>query len=69
MVNVLDCDIVVSEFELQCRNDFYIETWNNLGVITLSMIKCLNFSSSSKMARQIGVQSQVESYQRLKKWY
>ena len=56
MAKVMDYGLELSEFELQLR--FNIHFWtNNLEV------EC------SPMARETWVQSQVASYQRLKKWY
>ena len=54
MVNAMNCGIVVREFVLQSR--YYVHWYEHPYPPT-------------PMARETWVQSQVESYQRLKKWY
>ena len=75
VANVPNCDIVISDFEL--ISHYYSLFWTNTHEKGLN----LQISSSyqyrtlalrlecSPIARETWVQSQVESYQRLKKWY
>ena len=66
---MLECDLEVSEFELQSRWFSHFRTliqrkiWTPLYRPVGLVVEC------SPMARKTRVQSPVESYQRLKKWY
>ena len=65
MVNVLVFEIIVSQFEISSRYYVNFQTYTHG--------KGMNFLTprdlGSLMAQEIWVQSQVELYQRLKKWY
>ena len=78
MVKAMDCEIVVSEFKLQSR--YYIHfrkfPFGNVWVLLISRLWVENYPywlaqevECSHMIREIWAQSQVTSYQRLKKWY
>ena len=73
-VNMLDCNIVVSKFKF--LSHYCVRFWEgyepplispSLGMGWILLIGLVG--EYSPMARETGIQSQVESYQRLKKWY
>ena len=64
VANVLDCDIIVHKFEHQSR--YYVHFQINTLRKGMNLFICFGLNSTTSWP---GVQSQVESYQRLKKWY